>query len=150
MTEIRVNPLESLNGIMLGWNREELQNKLGVPERTIKNTDYYQINSLHYSIHFDREEKIEYIELSNPKIESVQILLGSLNIFNSESIKLISSIEETMNLAYNKEDPEFPYSFIFPEVELSFWRPTLPENENDEEGRYFETVGIGIKGYYTE
>jgi hypothetical protein len=32
---------------------------------------------------------------------------------------------------------------------MSFWRDILPEHD-DEEGRYFWTIGIGRKGYYSE
>ena len=54
-----------------------------------------------------------------------------------------------MKTDYDRKDSEVPFSFVFSELELSFWRPTIPEDEFDEDGRFFETVGIGVKGYYT-
>lgn len=41
-------------------------------------------------------------------------------------------------------DPELGYSYTFPKLELSFWRP----DNDDEETPYCATVGLGRAGYY--
>nr|WP_257001218.1 hypothetical protein [Vibrio coralliilyticus] len=48
---------------------------------------------------------------------------------------------------YNHSDPELGYSYVFKELQLSFWRPTLPDVKEGE-GLYFESVAIASEGYF--
>jgi hypothetical protein len=53
----------------------------------------------------------------------------------------------------SQHDPkwrEIPYSYIFRSLQLSLWRPVLPSSPSDAEGRYFSTIGIGVRGYYDD
>ena len=45
--------------------------------------------------------------------------------------------------AFDSSDFELGYSYIFPNLELSVWRP-------DKEQPYFSTIGIGCRGYYKQ
>jgi hypothetical protein len=47
------------------------------------------------------------------------------------------------------KEAELGYTFTFPEGDVGFWRPLLPVGEDSNEGRYFESVGIGCKWYYS-
>jgi hypothetical protein len=72
----------------------------------------------------------------------------------------------TRETPYDDSDSESGYSFIFPQLELSLWRPSRPEDvepieedaseadrayfwEEFERARYFATVGLGMPGYYS-
>jgi len=33
---------------------------------------------------------------------------------------------------------------------LSVWRSTMPEGQEDDEGRFFRSVGVGRAGYYAK
>lgn len=35
-----------------------------------------------------------------------------------------------------------------PDQSISFWRATLPENEFDEDGKYFQTAMVAYRGYF--
>jgi hypothetical protein len=148
--KIQVYPLLAINEIKLGWSRTETYNCIGKPERIINKSEYYEIDDCFISVHYNSINKIEYIELSNPKNSKIEVMFKDLNLFNTKAENLISIIVEKFNFEFDKEDDEIPYSYIFNEIELSFWRPTLPETEFDENGLYFETIGIGDKGYYSK
>jgi hypothetical protein len=38
--------------------------------------------------------------------------------------------------------------YVFLALDLALWRPTLPEGTHDPEGRTFNTVGVGVRGYF--
>ena len=57
--------------------------------------------------------------------------------------------------------PEQGYSFIFPKIEMSLWRQSIPEDEEDDKckmdseeyekpGTYFDTIGLGASGYFSK
>ena len=52
---------------------------------------------------------------------------------------------------YDANDPELGYSYVFPGLQLSLWRPVIPDaeqNADDTTGRRFEAVGVGGEGYF--
>lgn len=150
MKEIQVIPLKSAIDVNLGWTRKETLEKIGVPERKWENSDHYQKELPMFSIDYDAENRVEYISISNPKNDGVKVLYQGTDVFVTPANELIKIIEKNTGLRYDRDDPELHYSFIFHDVDLSFWRPVIPEDENDEDGKYFETIGIGIKGYYRD
>ena len=85
---------------------------------------------------------VEYIELSrNPNFI---VSLDKLNIFSIPANELIDQISKVRGSEFVSDDGG--YSYLFRSLELSLWRPVLPGDLNDE-GHYFETVGIGVPGF---
>jgi hypothetical protein len=80
---------------------------------------------------------VEYIELSRDADFSVLIMGRSA--FDTLAAELVSLIETVTVSA--KSDPEHGSSYIFPELDLSLWRPSLADQR-------FATIGIGRSGYY--
>jgi hypothetical protein len=77
----------------------------------------------------------------------VPVTYKGISVFETEAEELIRLI--ALDTPYNGGDPELGYSFVFPRLELSLWRPVIPESIDDENGKYFSTIGIGRKGYYS-
>jgi hypothetical protein len=67
-------------------------------------------------------------------------------VFETEAEELVEFISRSA--ASDKSDPELGYSYIFPELELSVWRPVIPKSKKGKYGRYLATIGVGRKGYY--
>ncbi|WP_449465478.1 hypothetical protein [Stenotrophomonas humi] len=80
---------------------------------------------------------VEYIELSRDGDFSVNVMGRS--VFDTPAAELISLIEAVT--ASDKSDPERGFSYVFPELDLSLWRPSLADQR-------FATIGIGRPGYY--
>ena len=47
------------------------------------------------------------------------------------------------------DDDAAPCDVLFPDLEMSLWRPCAPGSPDGEEWRCFATLGIGVPGYYT-
>ena len=150
MEQFEVIPLNSSMGVVLGWTREETLDAIGAPESTVGKIDYYHQRLPNFHVHYNEQGLVEFIEVANPMDGQIKVLLLEVDLFNTPADKVISEIENLARLTFDQNDPELPYSYTFPGLELSFWRPTVPEDEKDEDGRFFESVGIGIKGYYIE
>jgi hypothetical protein len=90
------------------------------------------------------EPQVEYIELSRGA--GLRALLHELDVFAVSADEVAEHISR--QAPYDPKWPEFPYAYIFHSLQLSLWRPVLPSSPSDAEGRYFSTIGIGVKGYY--
>jgi hypothetical protein len=88
---------------------------------------------------------VEYIELSRDS--GFEALLDGVNVFEIPADELITRLVQITE--FDPSDPELGTSYIFPKWELSLWRPFAPRSSEDEEGRYFSTIGIGVPGYYS-
>lgn len=148
MIELFIFPLVSAGGIKLNSTRDEVHSLLGEPSIVIEDTDQYQETELSLSVDYGENGKVEYISISKPNSSSIKVIFHDFDVFNIPAEQLIEKIENETPYKYDRDDPERGYSYIFQELELSFWRPTIPENKTDHDGMYFEVVGIGIKGYY--
>ena len=113
-------------------------------------TDAYFGSS--FQIFYDEYDKVEFIELSGYKSLDYIIVYNNINIFETKADTIISKISK--QTSYDKHDHEIPYGYIFPELELGFWRPLIPDDMTQNsieynDSLYFQTVGIGVIGYYS-
>ncbi len=76
----------------------------------------------------------------------VRALYKDIDIFVTPADDVVARIAR--DTAFDPNEPEIPYSYVFPELQLSLWRPVIPESDTDAEGRHFSTIGIGRRGYY--
>ena len=90
------------------------------------------------------EPVVEYIELSRDS--GFCALYRGIDIFDTPAEEVIAHLSSIAPFDPNHE--ELGHSYIFPVLDLSLWRPTVPESPEDAEGRQFSTIGAGGKGYY--
>ena len=145
-----VAPLKGVGSILLGMSRAGSRSAMGVSPETFRKstadeflTDAY--NDSAFQVFFDAKETVEYIELSSGG--PIPVVYKGISVFETQADELIEII--SLDAPCDQNDPELGYSYIFPRLELSLWRPVIPESQNDEDGRYFSTIGIGRKGYYS-
>lgn len=67
-----------------------------------------------------------------------------LDVFRTPAADLIHQLSATHNVRV-EEDGRLA---ILPDQSISFWRATLPEDDFDEDGKYFQTVLIAHQGYF--
>ena len=133
-----IKPLESVGKVKFGMSKNETNILLGLPNSINENVHYYFNNCL--QIHFEHD-LVSFIEIANSS--ELKVNLMDLNIFEMTVENLIPEINNFYELDHT--DPEKGYSYIFPKIEVSFWRSVIQEN-----GSYFESIGIGKQGYYSE
>ena len=106
-------------------------------------------------IDYDQEGTVEFIECSGLHSAHFKIFIGAINVFETPAIQLLNEIKKWKGVGYDETDDEIPYSFLFRTIDLSVYWPVLPDGDEkneeiseQEEGKYFSTIGIGRKGYY--
>ena len=106
--------------------------------------DAYHENA--FQLFFDENGRVEYIELF--KSQGFSVNYKGTDVFGLPADALVSLISQ--DAPFDPKAPELGYSYIFPLLEMSVWRPTIPEPEDvSPEWTTFATVGIGRKGYYS-
>lgn len=147
MKTFTVDPLIGVGPVSLGASRETVIAELGAPEESffkaptsLHPTDAWFSNG--FQVFYQGvEPTVAFIELSTGC--NFHVVLFGVSVFTTEVPMVISEIMSRAEL--DKTDPELGYSYTFPSLELSFWRPS----DNDKEEPYFSTVGIGVSGYFS-
>ena len=150
MTDYFVVPHSRVGPVQLGVAREESRAAMsGMPHTfcgapgSQHGTDAWHNNAFQVSYAGD-PPSVEYIELSAGG--RFRALYKGTSVFESPSDELLALVSR--DAPYDGDDPELGYSYTFRFLDLSLWRPVMPESPDDPEGHKFATIGIGIEGYY--
>lgn len=150
MPDYTVQPFVGVGPIRLGMSREEARRAMSEPAKSFRKgtASRYETDAFHqnaFQVYYGGDQPIvEYIELSRGSV--VRALYRGLDVFATPADEVVSSVSR--DSAFDAADPEIPYSYLFRGLQLSLWRPVIPESDSDTEGRYFSTIGIGGRGYY--
>jgi hypothetical protein len=145
--EFVLDPLNGVDSLRLGATRETVIATLGKPTVSFHKTpDTRHATDAWFNgglqVFYEGEEPtVAFIELSNDR--NLKVVLFGLPIFTTPVGMLISEVGR--HAKYDEDDPELGFSYIFPSLELAFWRP----DDDDNEMPYFATVGIGGAGYFS-
>lgn len=100
--------------------------------------DLFHRNS--FQVWFDAGDVVEYIELSrDADFEATLQAVRILQLPVDQAVRFVERFAP-----YSTTDPELGWSYVFPMLDLSLWRPVT----EGPEARTFATVGIGRAGYY--
>lgn len=139
-------PLVGVGPIAFGMTRVQAHAAFGPPSsRFLKTatsatlTDAWHSNSFHV-FYGGKEELVEYIELSRDPELAITCLGES--IFQTPLEALVERFSSRASV--DIRDPEFGYSFVFPALSLSLWRPVI----DGPESIYASTLGVARLGYY--
>jgi len=143
-----VEPHVGAGPIKLGLSREELRRLMGAPFRTYSKapgeplTDTYFGTDLQVS--YDASDRVDYIELNGPR--SINPTLRGRTLLFAPAEEVIDWMRGVSD--FDADNPELGYSYVYPALDLSLWRPIVPEGPEDVEGLTFRSVGVGWRGYY--
>ena len=147
MKTFHLQPLVGVGDIKLGMSRAEVHRVLGPCGVSFKKsrqsahpTDAWLDNGFQV-FYSGAEPCVEYVELSRGS--GFEVELWGRPIFSTDASLLVEFIARQAVL--DRTNPELGYSYIFPSIELSLWRPTVDKPES----LLFSTVGIGVHGYYS-
>jgi hypothetical protein len=149
MNTFEIIPLVGVGAFKLGMHRSLVKSVFTgeiksyyKSKESIKQTDSLFNGEL--QIYYDETESIEFMELSTGT--EIKAIFQNKDIFKTNANELIQYISQITE--FDKNDPELGYSYVFKEIQMSLWRPSIPVKNSDETGNYFATVGIGRDGYY--
>jgi len=146
MAPFLIEPGVGIAPIRLGMSREEALAAMEVAGLSFKKTpsckhptDAYHRNGFQI-FYMGDEPVVDFLELSRGC--EFQVEFRGLSVFEIRAAELIERIagEAPLDRSY----PEPGYVFSFPTLGLRFWRPSIPRSNDDPEGRFFQTVGLGV------
>lgn len=145
--EFVLDPLVGVGPIRLGANRESVLAALGNPASSVHKTpdSRYPTDSWfenRFQVFYEGSRPtVAYIEVSGGG--DVEAVLFGLPVFATAVPILVNEVGCRAKL--DETDPELGHSYIFPALELAFWRP----DNDDKEAPHFSTVGVGQSGYFS-
>ena len=147
MNIINIQPLVGIDQVHFGAPRLEIHRALGPCSATFKRspvsahpTDAWLNNGIQV-FYTGVEPIVEYIEFSS--VSGFEAIVFGQSVFSTEASELVALIEK--HAPFDSADPELGYSYIFPSLELSLWRPSIESPEGD----FFSTIGVGAHGYFS-
>jgi hypothetical protein len=150
MLDYTVQPFIGVGPVRLGMSRDEVRRVMPEPAKPFRKapTLRHETDAFHksaFQVFYEGDHPtVEYIELSRGSV--VRAVYGGLDVFATPADEVVAHISRDSE--FDQSDPEIPYSYLFRGLQLSLWRPTIPESDTDTDGRYFSTIGIGKRGYY--
>jgi hypothetical protein len=144
-------PLVGVGPVLLGMRREDVRVVMGESPREFRKSQdsVYTTDAFHDSafqvFYSGATPAVEFIELSRGG--KVEAYLDGIDVFGSAADDLVAKIGK--RASFNPNDPELGNSYEFPELELALWRPFAPCGDADPDGRFFSTVSIGVRGYFS-
>ncbi|MEZ8814987.1 hypothetical protein AB6E02_06035 [Vibrio cyclitrophicus] len=130
----------SIGPVKLGMTETEVINVIGAPNFIYGHRHHFLDGLM---VDFDNEGRVEFIEAAVSELFSTTLL--GFDVHRALATNVLERIQLEGN--YDHSDPELGYSYVFKELQLSFWRPTLPDLEEGE-GLYFQSVAIASEGYF--
>ena len=146
MVEYEIVPHVGVGPIRLGMTRDEVHVELGPPEFTSRDNREEFLSG--FMVDYNSDGLVEFIELA--KSREFRALYQGKCLHDMLAADVVSLVRQ--HGRYDEEDPELGYSYCFHDLQLSLWRPTVPEPdqpEDDPDGRYFHAVGIAEDGYFS-
>lgn len=155
MLQFEMKPHVGVGPIQFGQSRQSVRATMAELGETITESgDDSRDGYFDYcfQVHYDESGNVEFIETASS--DAFQVTFHGEVLHEMEAGAAVEFVSQFAD--FDAEEPEIPYSYQFPSIELSLWRGTLPLDEDDEdydeedeEGRYFEAVGLGTKGYFS-
>ena len=146
-----ITPLVGVGPVLLGVRRADVRNVMSEPLREFfKGTGArHATDAFHnsaFQVHYSGDLPIvEFIELCRGG--EIEACFDGIDLFALDATTVVARVTEQH--AFDERDPELGYAYVFPDLELALWRPHIPDDESDD-GRFFSTVGIGRRGYFTK
>lgn len=144
-----IEPLVGVGPIRFGMSRGQV--RLAMPDepkpfrksrQSKHETDAFHESA--FQVFYSGEyPAVEFIELSDCSL--FRVFYEGVDVFETPADHLVEFISRSS--PFDATHGEIPYTYIFPGFELSLWRPDIPRSGSDEEGRFFSTIGIGVRGY---
>lgn len=146
-------PVEA-GGIRMGATRDEARDQChahGEPKPFRRSSEVttslvvQRPSGLSIFVYFDAADVVEAIEFGRPQGSDLVSFLG-IDIFGTPADTLVEKLREHTSVDIDEDG----HSATAPDLLLALWRAVVPEDDNDPDGRYFESVLIARPGYYEE
>jgi hypothetical protein len=94
--------------------------------------------------YFDADDRLEAIEFGPPDSDDDAVTYRGHDVFTTPASDLITRLRRLTAV----DEDETGHAFTAPGLLLALWRPVTPASQEDQEGRFFESVLLARPGYY--
>ncbi|MCA8993088.1 MAG: hypothetical protein KDA88_13950 [Planctomycetaceae bacterium] len=144
MKTFEIEPLKGVGPVRFGMSRDEVRKLLGTPDSVNDNREWFLDG---FAVDYDSTGKVEFVEFAISSKFRVAFKGKCLHeMYADDAVAFVSEFAP-----YDATDPELGYTYMFPKLQLSLWRPTMPEPDQPEDapaGRRFHAVGAAADGYF--
>ena len=147
MQKLEIMPKIGVGPIRIAMSRAEVREHLGAPEGDGNEEREWYLEDL--AIDFNSSGEVEFIEIAES--DNYKAILNSKCLLDLDAEAAIAHVQAIA--PFDENAPEFGYTYVFPELQISLWRPVIPDEEQDPDdptGRRFESVGVGGDGYFDD
>ena len=149
---IDLQPPAEAAGIRIGATREEAQSQCLAHGEPMPFRRGDEVNAslvverpsgLSIFVYFDATDAVEAVEFGRPRSPEVVAFRG-IDIFGTPADALVTQLREITSIDVDEDG----HSATAPDLLLALWRSVVPEDDDDQDGRYFESVLLSRPGYY--
>jgi hypothetical protein len=151
MRAYEIMPKVGIGPVRLGALRNEVHAVMGsAPHRFMKTpqskhpTEAWHNRAFHV-YYCGPAATVEFIEVAQSD-EFVALYKG-VDVHRTKADELVAYVAR--DTPFDRSDRELGYAYVFPAIELSLWRAVMPKSADDPDGQFFEAVGLGIRGYFS-
>lgn len=142
-----VTPLVGLGPIALGAARAATTDVLAreglAPRPQAKPSNKDEFLDAALQLHYEGG-KLRAIECYAD--ERLEVVYEGTDLLRAPALAVVDLLRRVA--PFDADDPELGYTYCFPDLAVGLWRPTVPESDDDPEGRTFQSVTIAVAGYY--
>lgn len=104
----------------------------------------HHASGLFIGVYFDAQDRVDAVEFGRPYDTDDAVVHDALNVFTTPAADLITQLRRHTTV----HEEENGHTFTAPELLLCLWRSTIPEDPDDQDGRFFDAVLTARPGYY--
>lgn len=148
MLVYKVVPNLGVGPVRLGASREEVRAAMGsdpfIWRRFNADENHWHQSTL--QVHYEEQRQtVEFIEVA--RSDEFVALYKGVDVHRTRADELVAHVSR--DTPFDAHDRELGYAYVFRAIELSLWRGVMPESAGDPEGQFFEAVGLGVRGYFS-
>lgn len=147
MQTFDIRPTLGVGPIRFGMTRDDVRELIGPHDGDGDEEREWYLEDL--AIDFNADGKVAFIELAES--ENFRALLDGECLHELDADSAVAHVEKLAS--FDPNGPEPGYTYIFPKLQLSLWRPVVPDASqvpDDPTGRTFEAVSVGPVGYFVQ
>lgn len=149
-SELELRPFDGAGPVRFGMTYDEVVAVLGAPDQALsglwrsdtKRAGWHKGGG---AIHFN--SAVSFVEFSRDAGFVVRVAGLDIDLFRTPAEEVVDGLLRRGH-PVSSRGPKPGHTYLFKDLQLALWRQVVPEDEHDEEGRYFDTVSLGAAGYY--
>ncbi|SFK44508.1 hypothetical protein [Brevibacillus centrosporus] len=137
MEKLYIEPGVGIGPVKLGMSKKEVEECIrDCSEKFLKQYN----NSLYierlFKLEYDSEDNVNFIEIDAIGSSDFDCLFNEINVFKTQAEELVEEIDKISK--YDREQWDLGFTYHFPELGLTLWRPVMRKADDLKEAWFKE------------